>query len=734
MIFRHRKKPEGFKNINLNNAELKIKEQKALELFKLSKFKTAENLYKELIKIGYINSIIFNNLAFIISREGKTYEVIDLLKESLKIDSKNVDTLNNLGVAFNNIDDTKNAIFFLEKGIKIQPNFPDLYNNIGFSFVKEGKIKKAIKYFYKAIELNPNFYRAFFNIGNAYEEINNLVKAKEFILKSLRIKGDYEKAYLKLAKINQRLNDDEAALDIYSEILKTKRNDASIYNNIGVIYGKKGNLNKAKLFFDKAISINKNYEITYLNYSQFYIENNNYLDAIMLYDIAFKLNKNIDIYIKLASTKRYICDWSTFEKDYCYVKNNENLIKSVQPRNIQFLFDNPSLTLKVSKKYFIDKFLRKEENIKYKEKSKIKIGYFSADFYNHPVTLLISQILKEHNRNIFEIYAYSFGVRLEDKYTEEIKNNVDHFKDLKDLNDIQAVELVRKDGIDIAIDLMGYTEYCRTSIFSMRIAPIQINYLGFSGSMASNCMDYIIADKTLIPKQDRNFYTEKIIYLNQSAICCNDSMRKEGKYFKRSDFNLPENDFLFACFNNNYKITPKEFNIWMRLLKIVKNSRILLKISNKNAKLNLIKEAKLREIDSDRLIFTDHLTLEKHLERHTKIDLFLDTFNYNAGSTAVFSLLSGVPILTKYGRSYQSRMSSSLLEHLGLKELITKDEQEYENKALLLATNPERLKSIKHKLRDALDRKRTLNSKYFVKELEEHLKYLICKIKKINSD
>ena len=251
--------------------------------------------------------------------------------------------------------------------------------------------------------------------------------------------------------------------------------------------------------------------------------------------------------------------------------------------------------------------------------------------------------------------------------------------------------------------------------------------------MGANCIDYIIADKTLIPFSEQKFYTEKILYLNQSAICCDDSLKISGEKIKRSDYNLSDNDFLFACFNNNYKITPNEFNIWMRLLKEIRNSKILLRPFNKEAKSNLIKEAQNRNIDQKKIIFAEKLAIEKHFERHTKIDLFLDTFNYNAGSTAVFSLLAGVPILTKYGNSYQSRMSSSLLKNLGLDELIAYDEKEYEEKAFFLACNPEKLKLLKIKLNKSLDKNKTLNSNYFTREIECKFKELILEIQNNSS-
>ena len=728
-----RKRPKGFQNKNIKICEKKLIEEKALELYNLSKYDKAENLYKDLIDDGHVSSSILNNLAIILSKKGETQNVIKLLKKSIKIDSKNSKTFNNLGVAFNNLNDTKNAKLYLSTAIKLNPFHPDPYNNIGYSYALESNVDSAIKYFRKATELKPDFHNAFLNLANAYLEKNNFVEAKRFILKSLEIKPDYKKAYINLAKINHDLNDLDTALDNFQNILKFENNDEEIYNDIGVIYGKKSFLEKASIFFDKALEINKNYELAYINYSQLHIEKGNYAEAVRLFDIAFEINKNIDIFTKRASAKRYICDWNKFNEDTKYIEKNKHLIKSIDPRTIMFLSDDPQLSLDISKRHFDKNFSRIEENIVYKSKSKIRIGYFSADFNNHPVTFLIAKVLKEHDRDDFEIFAYSFGQKSDDQYTQKIKNNVDHFKNLNDLNDMQAVEMVRKDSIDIAIDLMGYTSHCRTSIFAIRLAPIQINYLGFTGSMGCNCIDYIIADNTLIPFSEQELYTEKILYLNQSAICCDDSLRKDAIKINRSKYNLPENNFLFACFNSNYKITPKEFHIWMNLIREVKNSKIVLVPSNKNAHLNLIKEVQMREIDLERIIFAEKLPVEKHLERHTTIDLFLDTFNFNAGCTAVFSLLSGVPIITKYGRSYQSRMSSSLLKNLGLDELIAYDEKEYEEKALFFARNPEKLKSVKIKLSKSLDKNKTLNSNYFTRELEEKFKKLIANKKQFNN-
>ena len=234
-------------------------------------------------------------------------------------------------------------------------------------------------------------------------------------------------------------------------------------------------------------------------------------------------------------------------------------------------------------------------------------------------------------------------------------------------------------------------------------------------------MDYIIADKTLIKENERKFYNEKVIYINKTAICCDDTLKKPFLQ-KKSRREFPENSFIFVCFNHNYKISPDEFNIWLNLLCKIEDSYLWLKASNETAKNNLVREACKRGVSSEKIIFAEYVEFDQHLKRHSQGDLFLDTFNYNAGSTAVISLLSGLPLLTLYGNSYHSRMSSSLLRSLDLDELITYNKNEYQEKAFFLATNPRELKKIKEKLRSKLEDPKHFNSLLFTRELESKYK------------
>ena len=278
--------------------------------------------------------------------------------------------------------------------------------------------------------------------------------------------------------------------------------------------------------------------------------------------------------------------------------------------------------------------------------------------------------------------------------------------------------MARDEKIDIAVDLMGYTRHNRFSIFSSRIAPIQINYLGYPGSIGTNKLDYIIADKIVIPDGHERFYNEKIIRMPNCYLCTDDKMEISKDCISRKDCNLPDKGFIFTCFNSLKKITPNEFDIWMRLLKKTNDSVLWLKGQNKMAINSLCLEAEKRNIDKNRLIFANNLPLDKHLARHSLASLGLDTFAFNGCSTSTFGLWAGMPILTKQGKSYAARFTSSLLNTMGLSELITYSESEYEEKALYLAQNPEKLISLKSKLDSAKETSPMFNSELFTRDLE----------------
>jgi predicted O-linked N-acetylglucosamine transferase (SPINDLY family) len=348
---------------------------------------------------------------------------------------------------------------------------------------------------------------------------------------------------------------------------------------------------------------------------------------------------------------------------------------------------------------------------------KIRIGYFSADFRNHAVSLLTAELYELHDKNKFEIIAFSFGVDDKGPMRLRLSQAFNQFIDVCDMSDLEIAKLARDLQIDIAVDLGGHTQDSRTGIFSNRAAPIQISYIGYLGTMGAEYYDYLLADETIIPDELQKFYAEKIVYLPSYQV--NDRKRLiSDRQFTRQELGLPEHGFVFCCLNNNYKILPATFDGWMRILKIVVGSALWLLEDNEWSRENLKKEAEKQGIAADRLVFAERLPLPEHLARHRQADLFLDTFPCNAGATASDALWTGLPILTRMGRSFASRVAASLLNAIGLPELITNTQEEYEALAIELALNQNKLAEIKLKLANNRLTTPLFDTPLFTKNLE----------------
>ena len=330
---------------------------------------------------------------------------------------------------------------------------------------------------------------------------------------------------------------------------------------------------------------------------------------------------------------------------------------------------------------------------------KIKLGYFSADFKTHAVAALIANLIEVHDRNSFEVIGFSYGeTSPDDQMRERLSKAFDEFIDIRDKSDPEVASLSREMGVDIAIDLGGHTADARTGIFTFRAAPVQVNYLGYPGTLGAEYFDYIIADKILIPKANEQFFTEKIAFLPHTYQPNDRKKEISQKQFTRTELGLPENGFIYCCFNNNYKITPKTLDSWCRILQSVPRSVLWLLEDNQVAAPNLCNEAQKRGVDPARLFFAPRMDSSNHLARHLLADLFIDTVPYNAHTTASDALWTGLPVLTLLGNTFAGRVAGSLLNAIGLNELIANTQNEYETLAIDLGNNRDKLKSIKQKL------------------------------------
>ena len=337
-----------------------------------------------------------------------------------------------------------------------------------------------------------------------------------------------------------------------------------------------------------------------------------------------------------------------------------------------------------------------------REPGRIRVGYYSADFREHPVAYLAAELFELHDRELFEVVGFYFGPKTDDDMHSRIAAACDRFYDVASKSDAEIVSLSREVGIDIAVDLGGYTDGSRTRLFGYRMAPVQVSYLGYLGTLGTDAFDFIFADRVLVPESSAQHYAENIAWLPSYQV--NDRQRPVGeRRFSRAELGLPEQGFVFCCFNNSYKITPFVFDSWMRILAAVEGSVLFLNSDNKSCEENLQREADARGVDPARLVFSGRLPRDEYIARYRVADLFLDTLPYNAGTTASDALWAGLPVLTCAGESSAARIAASLLTAVGLPELITDSLADYEACAIRLATHAGELAGI----REALDRNRS---------------------------
>jgi predicted O-linked N-acetylglucosamine transferase (SPINDLY family) len=329
---------------------------------------------------------------------------------------------------------------------------------------------------------------------------------------------------------------------------------------------------------------------------------------------------------------------------------------------------------------------------------KLRLGYFSSDLYSHATAHLIAGMFEAHDRSQFEIIGFAFGGDEADPMRQRIAKAFDRLIDVSNMPERKIADMSRELGIHIGVDLKGHTKDSRPRIFAPRAAPIQVNYLGYPGTMGAACFDYIIGDPVVTPREHSAHFSERIVSLPH-CYQVNDSKRhRPDRSFSRRELGLPEKGFVFCCFNNSFKILPGVFDIWMRLLIAVEGSVLWLLEDSPAARKNLRTEAQKRNVSPDRLVFATRVPVLDHLARHRAADLFLDTFPYNAHTTASDALWMGLPLLTRRGETFAGRVAASLLTAIALPELIAESDEHYESRARALATRPEMLASVKRRL------------------------------------
>ncbi len=639
---------------------------------------------------------------------------------------KEIDNLsvipNLIGASYAGINNHENAVTFYKKALAIDHNNTEILNNLAKSYLKIHLYDDAIDTLQKSIILDNKNYDTYFNLGIIYfnkgdynESINNYKYA-------IKLNNQIDKIYYNMAITLSKKGNNKEAINCFLKTIKLNPNHIKALNNIGLLYIENNNYELAFNYLKKVIDLNPIYSKAYNNLGALYFQIKDYKQALQCFDKAFKLDTNLlSAGIQKYFLKRLSCDWSDEEDLKLLLIKTINSEEFISPWFCLSMEDNINNHYLRAKK-FSSKFKLKNENKNSYLNKKIRIGYYAADFHQHAGMINMEGIFKNHNKDEFEIIGFYYGEVKKDETHLRIKKNFDNFFYVNNLDDEEILKLSLENKIDIAIYRAGLTINARSSIFSQKVAPIQINFLGYQGTTGQEGIDYIVADQYVIPENQENFYSENIIYLPGSYFP-RDNNRKIGKKkFTRKDLNISENSFVFCNFNNSYKITLEEFEIWMKLLQKIDNSTLLLLETNNEMKKNLYFEAMKFNINEDRIVFIKKTIFEDHLSRHSLGDLFLDTFNYNAHTTAVDALWTGLPIITKSGKSFSSRVCGSLLKFFDLDELILKNKDEYYNKALELVENPQKLKEIKNKIVNYKNSDKYFDTKKYTLNLEKAYK------------
>ena len=609
------------------------------------------------------------------------------------------------------------------------------YNNRAAALLDLKRAEEALTSCDRAIALKPDFALAYNNRGNALQDLNRPEEALASYDRAIALKPDYAEAYYNRGVTLLDLKRAEEALASYDRAIALKPDFAEAYSNRGNALKDLKRLEGALASYDRAIALKPDYAEAYYNRGNALLDLKRAEEALASYDRAIALKPDFtEVEGPRLSAKMRICDWSNFDTECAH------LISSVKNGNLNatpfaFLAISSSSDdqLRCAKLLISNKYPPSEKPIwqgKRYDHDRIRVAYLSADFRQmvkfglafipdkKPSLIGRSGIFECHDKSRFEVTAISFGLDDNSEMRQRLKASFEHFIDAKTYGDSQIANLVKELEIDIFVDLMGFEADSRTSIFARRSAPIQVNYLGYPGTMGAQYIDYIIADRIVISENQREFYSEKIISLPNSYQLNGRGRHIADKIFTRVEVGLPPGRFVFCCFNNNYKILPDIFDVWMRILMQVEGSVLWLFEDNSTASTNLRKKAEARGVSAERLVFAKRMRSPEHLARHRCADLFIDTLPYNAHTTASDALWAGLPVLTCLGETFVSRVATSLLNAIHLPELITTTLEDYERLAIELATNPEKLARIKLRLADNRLTTPLFDTRLFIKHIE----------------
>ena len=642
--------------------------EQALSLHRAGQFAAAEPLYRQLLEQQAHHPGVLQMLGVLLFQTGRQDEGVLLLQQVVDASPNDPAAHNNLGNALRGLGRHEAAAASFEKAIALRPDFVDAWSNRGNALNDLHRFDEAVQAYDQALALQPRHANALNNRASALNSLRRHAEALRDYDQSIRLQPEVAETYAYRAAALISLGRLEEALQSCSMALQRKP----------------GCLDA---LWSQAVA-----QRSLRRYPQVAAT----CDALLALDPAYPYARGLGMSARLAA-----CDWRAYAEQVAAVTAGVRAgLKTDEPFSFLAISESPA-DQQICAHTLRQAFAQDKPPLcpaaPYGHQ-RLRVAYLSADLHEHATAYLMAELFERHDRQQFEVYAYSFGPNGPGPMRERLLQAFEHFHDVLDWTDEQVAQHMRAQEIDIAVDLKGYTAHSRTAILALRPAPIQVNYLGYPGTMAAGFIDYLLGDAIVTPPGHDTFYTEKVVRL-PGSYQVNDRQRVIApQALSREACGLPAKGFVFCCFNNNYKVSPAVFDIWMRLLQKVPGSVLWLLQDNPDAMANLRAEARARGVDVQRLVFAERIPLPEHLARHQHAGLFLDTLPYNAHTTASDALWAGLPVLTCQGASFAGRVAASLLHAAGMPELVTANLQEYESRAYQLATDTALLEGTKARL------------------------------------
>jgi protein O-GlcNAc transferase len=639
---------------------------------------------------------------------GRADRALQFLDRALALEPSFPEALYNQAKLLADAGRLDQALAAYDKCIALVPRFADAMNNRGVILAKLGRREEALASYEECLAIAPNAADTLNNRGNLLAALGRHDEALASYDASLAIAPNAADALGNRGNLLALLGRMEEALASYDRALLVTPNAPDILDRRGNLLAALERDGEAFASFDRCLAADPRYAPAWLSVAKLLISRKRFEEAKGVIGKLLAVAPDADFAQGcLAFTKLNLCDWDGLSEVISVLRDQVTLAKAVTlPFHAILTLTSPHEQLLCAKARTAFEFPRSDAARSAPDRyahhryahDRIRLAYVSADFHEHATAHLMAGLIEHHDRSRFETIGVSFGPDDGSEMQRRIRGAFERFLDVRGRSDVEAAKLIRALEVDIAVDLKGYTGDCRPGILASRPAPLQVGFLGYPGTMGADFIDYIIADRWVIPPDHRRFYAEQVVYLPDTYQCNDDKRRIASAAPTRIEAGLPAHGLVFCSFNHTFKIMPEVFDVWMRLLKRVEGSVLWQLADQPVARRNLRAEAERRGVAPDRIVFADRVPPDRHLARHGLADLFLDTLPCCAHTTASDALWAGLPLLACLGSTFTGRVAASLLHAIGLPELVTTSLDEYEAVAVKLASEPALLGALKAKL------------------------------------